>query len=73
MEIKACPFCGTNTRVSVVNVGSHFTKEYFAVYCDNCGATGPVEPIGSNYKLLRVNRQSEAKNIAVEYWNDRKQ
>ncbi len=66
-----CPFCGSNHEIQVLNVGSHFTTEYYAVYCDNCGATGPVIPISIDYTTTLVNRRGEARDEAIRSWINR--
>lgn len=73
MKLKSCPFCGTDKEeyVTVENIGPRFGSKCYAVYCDNCGATGPIETISTNYKIELKGRIEEAKAHAIEDWNAR--
>ena len=78
--LKSCPFCnchdGTIKNIekylSVINVSPPNLPQAFAVYCDNCGATGT--PITLNWKPGCVYEDviKSAKKDAIAYWNERK-
>ena len=68
-RLRLCPFCGGN-NLQVICSG------VAAVWCDDCGATGPsVDPYGYNGYLLDKEEleaaQEAGKERAIELWNRR--
>lgn len=78
--LKNCPFCGSG-RITLQQVCSegnwtnHLESsehKYFAVKCSECNAKGGVGMSGNNPLIAKTITDEEAKQIAVQKWNKRK-
>lgn len=67
-DIKKCPFCGSGSVKLRYNV-SRFSKYYYYVVCDICGARTRGEAIGQEERPDEWENPAAEKSVAC--WNQR--
>jgi Lar family restriction alleviation protein len=66
VQIRPCPFCGQEEELVVT--GEEDGVHDWAVYCDDCGASGPFVP--ETYTKALPEEYKRA--FAIDRWNRRR-
>ena len=62
-ELKACPFCGADSKANIVHVANRHTC--YRVVCGKCGASGKGVKIKDKTEIYTLQKS------AVDAWNRR--
>lgn len=75
MEIKPCPFCGSNNIAESIKISGRFenVNYHIQMYCKKCHTYGPrvLYKVGHWVPRYKIDEE-EVKKLAIEKWNERK-
>ena len=74
MEIKPCPFCGSNNIEESIKISGRFenVNYHIQMYCKKCHTYRPRVLYKVGKWVPRNKIDEEAKKLAIEKWNERK-
>ena len=72
MDLKPCPFCGSNEAYVNINYSGKNRTHFYFVRCDICGGQGGTAGLPKYFEVTEDNKwNNDAYDRAVERWNNR--